>query len=126
MSGVTSLFVAAGALALAALVIYMVAQKLLSPGQSVLWLMVALAALLVSAWPALFFRISTALGARSAVSTLSFMGLVYFALYSLYLTARLTRLEERMERMAIDRGVSGLDASDEDAGPSGTSSGKGG
>lgn len=114
MSEVARIFAAAGALMLSTLVIYLVARKLLSPGQSVLWMVIALSALAVAVHPPLFFSLSSALGAESAVSTLSFLGLVYFAAYSLYLTARVTRLEERLERMAIETAVLGDASGPED------------
>lgn len=101
MSSTAVIFSLFGAFTIVILILTLVIRKYLTPGQSVLWLILSLFLLLFSIFPNLFFKLSTFVGAQSAISTMTFLALLFFAGYSLYLSSRVALLERRIERLSI-------------------------
>lgn len=101
MTEIAQIFSLIGSIVLALSIILLVVRKYLTPGQSVLWLILAGIILLFGIFPGVFFRFSSFVGAKSAVSTMTFLGMVFFAGYSLYLSSRVASLERKIEKMAI-------------------------
>lgn len=87
-------------MALVALVLRLVAKRRLDLRYATLWLGVGVVFVVVAAWPGLLEMAARALGFEVPANLLLTAAFVLLFLISLQLSAELTRVESRMQRLA--------------------------
>lgn len=86
----------AGSLALLAFIVELVRRRRLKEEYSVLWVLTALALLLLAAWGGLLADLTHLIGAISQASTLYFFGLLFVVFLLLHFSVRVSNLERRV------------------------------
>lgn len=110
----------AGSLAMLAFIVELVRRRRLKEEYSVLWVLTALALLLLAAWGGLLADLTQVIGAISQASTLYFFGLLFVVFLLLHFSVRVSNLERRvvvlLQEIALlnERGVPAADVVEED------------
>jgi hypothetical protein len=86
----------AGSLTLLIFIVELVRRRHLKEEYSVLWVLTALALLLLAAWEGLLRNLTHFIGALSQASTLYFFGLVFVVFVLLHFSVRVSNLERRV------------------------------
>jgi hypothetical protein len=86
----------AGSLALLVFIIELVRRRRLKEEYSVLWVLTALALLLLAAWGALLRDLAQLIGANSQASTLYLFSIIFIAFLLLHFSVRVSNLERRV------------------------------
>jgi hypothetical protein len=86
----------AGSLALLIFIVELVRRRHLKEEYSVLWVLTALALLLLAAWGGLLHDLAHFIGADSQASTLYFFGLLFVVFLLLHFSVRVSKLERRV------------------------------
>ena len=89
-----------GALAILGSVLRLVVQGRLRVRYAGLWLTVSLGLAVLALVPGLLRRVSSALGFTVPANLLFFVGLVLLVLVGIHLSVAVTRLEDRVQRLA--------------------------
>jgi hypothetical protein len=86
----------AGSLALLIFIVELVRRRRLKEEYSVLWVLTALALLLLAAWGALLRDLAHLIGASSQASTLYFFSIIFISFLLLHFSVRVSNLERRV------------------------------
>jgi hypothetical protein len=89
-----------GALAVVGTVLRLVVQGRLRVRYAVLWLAVSIGLAVLAVVPGLLRHVSSALGFAVPANLLFFVGLVLLVLVGIHLSVAVTRLEDRVQRLA--------------------------
>lgn len=98
----------AGSLVLLLLIVDLVRRRRLKEEYSVLWVLTALALLVLSAWLPLLQWITNAIGGVAPSSTLFFFGLLFVFFMLLHFSLRVSTLERRLTTLVQEVGLSGV------------------
>lgn len=104
----TRIVAIAGALLLLLLVVDLVRRRRLKEEYSVLWVITALALLVLASWYELLEKITSAIGGVAASSTLFFFGLIFAFLMLLHFSVRVSALERRLTALVQEIGLLGV------------------
>lgn len=85
-----------GSVALLVFIVELVRRRRLKEEYSVLWVLTALALLLLAAWGGLLRDLTHLIGAVSQASTLYFFGLLFVVFLLLHFSVRVSNLERRV------------------------------
>jgi hypothetical protein len=85
-----------GSIALLVFIVELVRRRRLKEEYSVLWVLTALALLLLAAWGGLLHDLTHLVGAISQASTLYFFGLIFVVFLLLHFSVRVSNLERRV------------------------------
>ncbi len=85
-----------GSVALLVFIVELVRRRRLKEEYSVLWVLTALALLLLAAWGGLLHDLTHFVGAISQASTLYFFGLIFVVFLLLHFSVRVSNLERRV------------------------------
>jgi hypothetical protein len=85
-----------GSIALLVFIVELVRRRRLKEEYSVLWVLTALALLLLAAWGGLLHELTHLVGAISQASTLYFFGLIFVVFLLLHFSVRVSNLERRV------------------------------
>jgi hypothetical protein len=85
-----------GSLALLVFIVELVRRRRLKEEYSVLWVLTAVALLLLAVWGGLLRDITSGVGAISQASTLYFFGLIFVVFMLLHFSVRVSNLERRV------------------------------
>lgn len=86
----------AGSVALLIFIVELVRRRRLKEEYTVLWVLTALALLLLAAWGGLLHDLAHIIGANSQASTLYFFGLLFVVFLLLHFSVRVSNLERRV------------------------------
>jgi hypothetical protein len=103
-----------GAVAILLMVIELVRRRKLKEEYSVLWVLTAVATLLVSIWFAALQGVTDAIGAISPASTLFFFGLLFCIVLLLHFSVRISSLERRLTTLVQEVGLMAVTEPDEE------------
>jgi hypothetical protein len=105
----TRVVAVAGSLGILLLVIELVRRRRLKEEYSLLWVLIAVALLVLSIWYGLLLRITELVGAVLPSSTLFFFGLVFALLMLLHFSVRISLLERRVTLLVQELGLLSAD-----------------
>ena len=101
----------AGSLAVFAFVIELVRRRRLKEEYSLLWILTAVALIVLSVWNQLLNDVSSLIGAAAPQSTLFFFGLMFVVLVLLHFSVRISALERRVTALVQELGILSLGGS---------------
>ncbi len=104
----TRIVAIAGALFLLLLIVDLVRRRRLKEEYSVLWVITALALLVLASWYELLEKITSAIGGVAASSTLFFFGLLFAFFMLLHFSVRISALERRLTALVQEIGLLGV------------------
>lgn len=104
----TRIVAIAGALLLLFLIVDLVRRRRLKEEYSVLWVITALALLVLASWYELLEKITNAIGGVAASSTLFFFGLIFAFFMLLHFSVRVSALERRLTALVQEIGLLGV------------------
>jgi hypothetical protein len=104
----TRIVAIAGALLLLLLIVDLVRRRRLKEEYSVLWVITALALLVLASWYELLEKITNAIGGVAASSTLFFFGLIFAFFMLLHFSVRVSALERRLTALVQEIGLLGV------------------
>ena len=106
-----------GSLVVFAFVIELVRRRQLKEEYSLLWILTALALILLSVWDNLLNDVSSLIGAAAPQSTLFFFGLMFVVLMLLHFSVRISALERRVTALVQELGILSLGSDSTQASP---------
>jgi hypothetical protein len=101
----TRIVAIASSLFLLAMIIELVRRRRLKEEYSLLWIVTALALLVLSVWYGLLLDITKLIGAVLPSSTLFFFGLIFVMLMLLHFSVRVSLLERRLTALVQELGL---------------------
>lgn len=104
----TRIVAIAGALLLLFMIVDLVRRRRLKEEYSVLWVITALALLVLASWYELLEKITSAIGGVAASSTLFFFGLIFAFFMLLHFSVRVSALERRLTALVQEIGLLGV------------------
>ena len=104
----TRIVAIAGALLLLFMIVDLVRRRRLKEEYSVLWVITALALLVLASWYELLEKITNAIGGVAASSTLFFFGLIFAFFMLLHFSVRVSALERRLTALVQEIGLLGV------------------
>lgn len=105
----TRILAIAGSLALLLFVFELVRRRRLKEEYSVLWTLTAVTLLVMAVFPGLLNRLSSAIGAVLASSTLFFLALVFVIVMLLHFSIRISALERGFTSLVQELGLASLE-----------------
>ena len=101
----TRILAVAGSLFVLGLIVELVRRRQLKEEYSLLWIVTALALLVLSVWYGLLLDITKLIGAVLPSSTLFFFGLIFVMLMLLHFSVRVSLLERRLTALVQELGL---------------------
>ena len=108
-----------GSLLMLGIVLELVRRRRLKEEYSVLWVVTAIALLVLAIWYELLEGVTKAIGAVVPTSTLFFFGLMFVILMLLHFSVRVSALERRMTSLVQELGLMSVRTGANDAPPRG-------